>query len=109
MNTFTKERLLQQGKDRNCLTVGEIKRFLAKYDMPDDAPVLIQRVEDKYYEGVDISGMSSVSGMLPKDSRSDRWKVYPKTQFTGPTQYHPAWGCVYYKEDKEILFIDLHY
>jgi len=25
------------------------------------------------------------------------------------TQYHPAWSCVNYKDDKDLLFIDLHY
>jgi hypothetical protein len=24
-------------------------------------------------------------------------------------QYHPAWCCVRYKDDSDILFIDLHY
>lgn len=113
MNTFTKEHLLEQGKDRHCLTVGELKKFLAEHDMSDDAPVLIQRVEDKYYEGLDISGMRGPNGIIPTGSKASGWKVYPKVQGfvndTYQTQYTPAWCCVYYKEDKEILFIDLHY
>lgn len=24
-------------------------------------------------------------------------------------QYHPVWGCVRYNDDKDVLFLDLHY
>lgn len=32
------------------LTVGKLKDFLNRYNLPDDANVVIQRVEDVYYE-----------------------------------------------------------
>ena len=32
------------------LTVGEIKKFLNEHQLPDDAVVVVQRVEDIYYK-----------------------------------------------------------
>ena len=50
-----KELTLEKLKDwQYYLTVGELRKALSEY--PDDAKVLVQRVEDQYYDGVDISG-----------------------------------------------------
>lgn len=105
MNVFTKEEVLNGAPG---LTVGELLKFIKEHDIPDNAPVLVQRVEDMYYEGVDISGMRGSEGILPLGTKSAGWRVYPKMQ-EWEAQYTPAWCCAYYKEDKEILFIDLHY
>jgi hypothetical protein len=109
MNVYTKEEILNLGEECYGLTVAELLNFIQENNIPPDAPVLIQRVEDKYYEGFDVSGMRGPGGIIPEGTKSNGWKVYPKEQGTGPTQYSPAWSCVYYREDKEILFIDLHY
>lgn len=108
MITYTKEEMLNGAPG---LTVGELLKFIKEYDIPDSAPVLVQRVEDRYYEGVDVSGMRGPNGILPPGSKANGWKVYRKAQGypSDIADYHPAWSCVYYKEDKEILFIDLHY
>ena len=63
------------------LTVGKLKEFLAENDLPDDALVLVQRIEDKYFEGVDISGCigtrpDGTSGILPEGSKASPWSVY---------------------------------
>ena len=68
------------------LTVGELRAFLNENNLPDDALVLVQRVEDVYY-------------------KKHGWSVYEK----GDSQYTPAWSCVSFKQDKDLLFLDLHY
>lgn len=42
------------------LTVGELRKTLSEY--PDDAKVLVQRVEDCYYEGMKIDETRSTEG-----------------------------------------------
>lgn len=153
-NRLTKEQLLSYAQHGYC-TVGDLKKFIEKNNIPDDALVLIQRVEDRYYDGVDISGMSgcetSPDGKFPSGSKSTGWGVYLKKgdqfywqeamnqnmkeemerikngeerEYPGiedPSkfiespgeefmeQYHPAWSPVFYKDDPDFLFIDLHY
>lgn len=83
MKTLSKEDLkyLNAG-----LTVGMLREFLSKHpELPDDGLVMIERVEDVYYE-------------------KHGWKVYKK----GDDEYHPAWCSKLYPEDNN-LFIDLHY
>ena len=74
MNKYTKQGLVEakfQG-----LTMGDLAEFVYKNpQIPRDAKVLIERIEDIYFEGVDISGMNSTKGILPKGSKSDGWKV----------------------------------
>lgn len=67
------------------LTKGKLKEWLLKNDdIPDESPILIQRVEDRYYEGVDISGMMGFrdeNGELkpyPEGSKSTGWGAYLK-------------------------------
>lgn len=84
----TKEYLLSRSGGH--LTVGELRRFLSDRKLPDDAPVVVQRIEDVYYE-------------------NHGWWVYPKETSEGKTGYAPASSCVWYPEDHDILFIDLHY
>ena len=73
---------------KDFLTVGQLRKALEKY--PDDAKVLIQRVEDRYYEGVDIAGMTGTlpdgtTGILPVGSKSNGWPVVKKE---GASYYH---------------------
>lgn len=138
-------------------TVGQLKKFIEDHNIPDDAPILVERIEDRYYEGVDISGMRGCSetedGIYPEGSKSEGWGVYLKKgqsywdakglndKMLGEiqrrkngedpeypkikddelekyvtdlddslmTQYHPIWCPVFYKDDSDILFLDLHY
>jgi len=78
MEKLTKERLTKwQG-----LTVGQLKDFIEKFHVPDTALVMIERVEDIYFEGVDISGMRGCDvtedGIFPPGSKSNGWGVYLK-------------------------------
>lgn len=160
MRELTKEELLKY-RDGGFLTVGRLKEILEKHDYPDDAIVVVERVEDHYYEGgVDISGcggcLDSPDGIYPPGSRSGEWGVYLKGGDsyyyfkkhnedidTGKylnkekfpkiteeylaknpnflkktteeelhlmqTQYHPVWSPSIHKDEKDILFLNLHY
>lgn len=91
-----------KNKMTSPLTVGDLKKFIAEYNLPDNAVVVTERVQDFYYE-------------------NNNWGVYlKKNEYTDKdadgnfvkdtmTQYTPAWCCVKYKDEDDILFIDLHY
>ena len=154
MNKIDKENLYRYTKN-GFLTVGVLKKFIEENNLPDDAPVIVERVEDRYYEGNDISGMAGCpdteDGIYPPGSKSDGWGVYLKKgdsyydvetmnirmkdeinrrkngepgkfpKIEDPqkyiielddnlkTQYHPVWCPVFYKDDPDVLFLDLHY
>lgn len=130
MEKISKKDLKKRYKD--FMTVGDLKKFIEKYQVPDDAKVLIQRVEDVYYDkhhwGVylkkDHHYYSTLylnkimkaeikrrkAGKKPKYSIKDPSMAIRKPTDDDKTQYHPAWSCVGYKDDiKDFLFIDLHY
>jgi hypothetical protein len=79
-NIISKEEL----KDRylHNLTVGRLKEVLAETNLPDDGKVMIQRIEDRYFNGNDISGhggcKESEDGKFPPGSRSNGWGIYLK-------------------------------
>jgi len=82
-------------KYQHNMCVGQLLEFIDKYDISRDALVMVQRVEDRYFE-------------------RNNWDVYEKEQTMGSfesiAQYHPAWSPVFYKDEgKDLLFIDLHY
>lgn len=135
------------------MTVGDLLKFIEERNIPMDAKVMIQRVEDRYFEGVDISGMQDSEGNIHEEGTiSTGWGVYLKKGYSyyeaeqinmnmneeidrrangdepnypsikNPTemmidledprlleQYHPAWSPVFYADDQDLLFIDLHY
>lgn len=99
LREITKEELTSGYE--HYLTVGDLKKFLNEHSLPDTAKVVVQRVEDVYYEkhnwGVYLKAGDATfkndAGIIEKSSME---------------QYHPAWCCVKYSGD-DILFIDLHY
>lgn len=160
MTETTREELLKH-RD-TTLTVGHLKKIIEKYNYPDDAIIVVERVEDRYYEGgCDISGFSGCQttpdGIYPPGSRSGEWGVYlkggdsyyqgldhnaridsgyylDKEQFpelNAPesrekyakffekhtdeelhlmqTQYTRVFSPAVHKDEKEILFLNLHY
>lgn len=155
MNKYKKEDIIPVKHPQ--LTWGELKEFCKDHNIPDDAPIMIQRVEDRYYDGIDVSGMTGTlpdgtSGILPPGSKADGWRVYLKKGFwyysverqnekmeaeikrrkngeephydkiENPEdcivdlnddelfeQYTPASQAVFYSDDSDMLFIDLHY
>ena len=125
---LTKENLIKY-KDSGFLTVGNLIEFIKNNNIPNDAIIVAQRVEDVYYEkhnwGVylkegDISKMlrgfneSIDSGEFQKkysDMPEDIKKKFTEEDILeSMDEYHPILSPVLYKEDKnEILFLDLHY
>jgi hypothetical protein len=129
------------------MTVQDLLDFIKERNIPMTAKVMIQRVEDKYFDGVDISGMTDSEGnVYPSGTRSTGWGVflkkgyayyeaeqinidrrvlgkepnYPKIEDPAKLlvdlndtdlleQYHPAFCPVFYDDDTDLLFIDLHY
>lgn len=89
VNKLTKEDLVKY-KYNQHLTVGDLKRWLASTNLPNDSLVMVQRVEDVYFE-------------------KHGWKVLPKECENGPTQYVPAWCCVKYNDEEDLMFIEMHY
>ena len=73
------------------LTVGRLKEELAKYS--DDTLVVTQRIEDRYYEK---GGWETINKPDPTDRDFEQ-------------QYSPVWGVCHYFDDKDCLFLDLHY
>lgn len=127
---LNKEELLSY-LNHGYMTVGALKKFIEKHEVPDDALVVVQRVEDFYYEdhgwkvylkeAEHSNWMKSYNDALDRGEFDDKEK-YPdfkdemRKKFTeeqiieASSQYHPAWCPVLYEGDgKEILFIDLHY
>ena len=127
---LNKEELLSY-LNHGYMTVGALKKFIEKHEVPDDALVVVQRVEDFYYEDHEwkvylkeaehSNWMKSYNDALDKGEFDDKEK-YPdfkdemRKKFTeeqiieASSQYHPAWCPVLYEDDgKEILFLDLHY
>jgi len=126
---ITEDELKYQYKD--YLTVGQLRKKLDAY--PDDAKVLVQRVEDVYYEKHNWHVVSK-EGEFTSRSREDNRKLldgtyankdqYPKfdsSKFRVMTedelriyneQYSPVWCVVDYEwkeEKKKNLYLDLHY
>jgi hypothetical protein len=108
LNVKTEEELLDYS---HYLTVGDLKKFIIENNIPDNAMVVTQRVEDMYFEPRNPNRTGW--GVLLKDNGysldknlSNQLDQDDLNKFK--TQYSPTWSCVGY-EDKRFLFIDLHY
>jgi hypothetical protein len=74
MNSKPKEHFTEM---KHVLKVKDIKRFLENnQDLDDEAVVMIERIEDRYFDGFDISGFSTSEGIAPTGKKSDQWSVY---------------------------------
>ena len=130
MKELTKEDIKGYTGRGHHLTVRDLKKFLEEHNLPDDAPVVVQRVEDVYYEkhgwGVylkggywynyakrwndDIdSGKYLDEEQYPLMKGKELEKISDEDMKKDMEQYHPAFCCVWYKDDQDILFLDLHY
>lgn len=65
------------------MTVQELLDYVRDNNVPMDAELFYERVEDRYFNGVDTSGMSGrlpdgSLGILPEGSKSNGWSVVRK-------------------------------
>ena len=113
------------------LTVGKCKEMLANCSLSDDAIVVVQRVEDKYYEnhswGVyledeqDSYSMKKFNDDLRSGKFADNYEAYPHLtnkelrEFTeveiqhAQWQYHPVFSAWAKPGETDVLFLDMHY
>lgn len=94
------------------LTVGELRQFLSAHpEISDDATVLIERVEDFYYEknGWSVVYKESDNYRFAKKLSEDTNESLTETELQySKNQYTPAFCCVKYAED-DNLYVNLHY
>ena len=130
LRILSKEKLLSY-RESHYLTVGRLLEFIKDNNIPDDAIVVSQRVEDIYFEthnwgvyrkeGYHTHWMRDINKKI-EDGIFDDKEEFPliteemKKKFSeedinnASEQYHPVWCPVLYKDDKnDILFLDLHY
>ena len=116
---------------RDFMSVGDLRKFLAEHpELPDNSKVLVQRVEDVYYEkhgwgvvlkkGLHYHSFKENNARMEEEIKRRKNGEQPKYDMEDPTkyiseldndlmeQYHPAWCCLMYKDDNN-LYIDLHY
>lgn len=120
-----------KGNYEYYLTIGKLRKFLQEHpELPDDALVLSQRVEDVYYEqhgwGVVLKEGDHYNTVKTHNIRMEE-EIYrrkngehPKYDIEDPSQYiqeltddlkdqyHPVFSCTKYKDD-ENLYLYLHY
>jgi len=115
--------------EHHYLTVGRLEKFIKEHELTPDSIVVVQRVEDFYYEqnkwGVylkegeaahsckswneDITGEYLDAKRYPRLAGKEL-KPFTEQQIKqSMEQYQPVWSCVRYNDDKDVLFLDLHY
>jgi len=113
---MTKEDLLN--KTNLSLTMKQLREFVNKNtDIKDDAPVLIERVEDSYFEGVEFNGVEFEGwDVLKVEGVQYHSQLYMNNKMTDIMNeqemetfkeefYIP--NCI--TTDKEIIYIYSHY
>lgn len=64
-------------KMQHVLKIKDIKRFLENnQDLDDEAIVMIERIGDSYFNGMDITGLMTVNGIAPPGTKTEGWPVY---------------------------------
>lgn len=113
---------------KSGLTVGELKEFLYSKNLPINAKVLTQRIEDSYFEDswttVKKEG-EQYYDMVDWNNKIDSGYYLDKKKFplikeenlnkwtkddinNSKDEFIPAWCCVKYEND-ENLYLHLHY
>jgi hypothetical protein len=101
INKYNEDDLIKL-KRNGFLSIGELKALLK--DFPDDGLIFVQRVEDMYFEGVDISGFGGCpftdDGIFPEGSKGDGCKVLLKDG------YHYKRACEFNEAIKDNEYED---
>lgn len=122
--------------EHHC-TVGDLLKFIERHNIPMDAPVVMQRVQDVYFEpgkGWDENSWKMRGqwwhdrNKFNNEMMAELWKRSSGGQSSYPDiedpnkyicneeememnkeQYIQAWSPVFYKEEPNVLFLDAHY
>jgi hypothetical protein len=119
VEVITKEELLSRDM---VFTFGNLKEWCDKFSVPDNAVIMIERVYDFYYDH-NHWGVYKKKSEFAYDMERFNENILDKEEYPHPmtvpfteeqikdsyTQYTRAWSCAYYSDDKEMLFINLHY
>ena len=122
-------------KYEHFCTVGDLKKFIEKHNLPDDAKILAQRVEDMYFENGKIHPKFTAWETINKEGEWYHYaldwnervdgefkdkEAYPNLtpdmliKIEGEelektkTKYIVCWCPVKYPDDNN-LYLDLHY
>ncbi len=131
-NILSKDKVLNGYK--HYLTVGDIKKHLDKYQYSDEAKVIIERVEDRYYEvhgwgvylqngqfynqAVEFNEEMAKEILLRENGVEPQYPGIenPLEYINEPgdelkEQFTPAWciGGSQSKEEQDLMFIYMHY
>lgn len=100
------------------MTVGYLKKFLEEFNIPDDAVIFTERVEDNYYKPGKGWQENSVfkEGEVYNDMKEykDACYLMQEVNITDEelesfkTQYTAIWSPVKYDDD-DNLYLNLHY
>lgn len=130
MKHITKEELETRFKD--SYTVGDLLDFIEKHNIPRSGKILVERVEDVYYEknnwstylkeGEHFHSILRMNkkmqdeinrrekGLEPEyDKLDDPNKFIYKPTDQDKTQYTPIWSAVKYENEDKHLLLDMHY
>lgn len=126
---YTNEDIDELKRSKGTLTVGELKRIIEDNDIPDDAIIMTERIEDVYYEkykwgvylhegymhweskkhNADIHSGKYLDKEKYPDITEDDLKIIPDEILEEyKDQYSPASSCFVEDIDNTILFIRLH-
>ena len=88
-----------------CLTVGELRRVINRFNIPDSAIIMVERVEDTYFNdnnwGIYLQDGDYTAKTKEITDNIDDIKA-------SMDQFHPASGCGSHG-DEDFLFIHQHY
>src|SRR5688572_3452536 len=117
MGEIDKKRLLSY-RESHYLTWGQLKEFAKKHNISDNALVVVERVEDIYFKkhNWDVYAKETQQSLNAQNHNNHvnkgKWagRLFTEQEILDfKTKYHPAWSPVFYPEDPEVLFLDIHY
>jgi len=118
---LTKQDLNNLTSKSQYLTVGKLRDYLTKSELPDDAPVIMQRIEDMYFDtgnwevyyldGEQYQGAVNVNNNIDNGEyeRKDLKKISDADLEQLKDQYIPVFDIGSIHSENDILFIDAHY